>query len=830
MSRTFYASTYVIADGVTRTWPFSFAGVNGDHNSGTTPYLYPEDVKVSESYTDSNGVKQTVARSGTLSMPNQLTIDGPAVILGREIRIYRETELRFPLVDYRDLQSVSEHDLDLANRQAVYLAQEVRDAASANLLQDDQGNYDAKGRRIVNLASAIEPTDAVNKNDLDTAIKVVNAFNDRAIVFPEGERGQVLPAAIQRANKLMVTGADGLIRFDVPNPDGAQDLIALLASKEGAGYIGTLAGNTVQEAMDNLKGRLTNVRSLAIRGDGSDEGVKLQRALDTGLHLYFPAGRYVSSKILNPLPGQWFVGDEGSQFTPGSRRTVIASMFPNTALFATTQSVPGQLAAPRWLNMHLQSDYPIVLNDPLAQIIDTSGTTPYWMKHHIVGVDLSPITPGTGIGLSLSKCFDGIIEACDITGFDINILMNGCDLNTVRLNRVRAATRYNILETSAQTFGSQNFIEHNDILQTKAGGVSYGSSSRHTVFVRNYLEQTSPCKGFVDLGSVELPQFGTNKQGLNYTTIVEGNRIDGQHHATDFVYRLNPRGVFVKLHDLGTVGPSTHPANKGLVIVGDTLPLLYNALNGCRYDFQGPRFGKWDGFVTAAAFTPPGTAFAVNSRNLVHMDGLYGNTAFAGLGLRGDVIVMKKAATKDTTWTLPVNHEINNPYLAEDDYYIVTLRARTLADTDDFKMMITAGAVPLGAANRLTLGKQFTDFVYTIPGTSVDKRIGVTVGRYTANGDIEIQDITVKRGILRRGVVAHTGPREVQAGKSHQPSVTVQGSKRGEFAKAIFSGNASGFMVSAYVHTDGFAQVTFFNPTAGNLVLDTGTITVEVTK
>lgn len=198
--RFFYATTFVEADGVTRSWPFSFAGVNGDRESGTTPYLYPEDVKVQELFTDSDGNRQTLQRTGVLNTPNQITIDGPPVIAGRQIRIYRETEIRFPLVDYRDLQSVSERDLDLATRQAVFLAQETRDAASANLLYDKQGHFDAMRRRIVNVADPIGSHDAVNLHTFQHAIRIPQ------IEQPLAE----LPAAIERANKVLGFDANGL--------------------------------------------------------------------------------------------------------------------------------------------------------------------------------------------------------------------------------------------------------------------------------------------------------------------------------------------------------------------------------------------------------------------------------------------------------------------------------------------------------------------------------------------------------------------------------------------------------------------------------------------
>lgn len=263
-NRTFYASTYAVADGVTRTWPFSFAGVNTGQESGTAPYLYPEDVKVQEIYTDEAGNKQTVQRTGVLNSPNQLTIDGPAVLAGREIRIYRETELRFPLVDYRDLQSVSEHDLDLANRQAVFLAQETRDTASANLVYDAQGHFNAMGRRIVNMADGVAPRDAVNRRQLDHAIRI--PMDEPTLA--------TLPPAAERAMRLLSFDSNGLPVVTFPDAESATDLEMRLRASAGVLIVGS-ASLTVQ-SLDELSRVPRDPRRL----------VSLQAGTRTGLFLF----------------------------------------------------------------------------------------------------------------------------------------------------------------------------------------------------------------------------------------------------------------------------------------------------------------------------------------------------------------------------------------------------------------------------------------------------------------------------------------------------------------------------------------------------------------
>lgn len=115
------------ADGARTTWEFQFDGVMAGSASGTTPYLYPADVRAQELYVNEDLVQIVIERTGSLIQPNQFKIDGAPVINGRQVKIYRSTEVRFPLVDYRDRQTVSELDLDMANRQFLFLAQEVAD-------------------------------------------------------------------------------------------------------------------------------------------------------------------------------------------------------------------------------------------------------------------------------------------------------------------------------------------------------------------------------------------------------------------------------------------------------------------------------------------------------------------------------------------------------------------------------------------------------------------------------------------------------------------------------------------------------------------------------
>lgn len=160
----FLTINFFPADGINTDWQFNFSGVNPDSVSGTTPYLYPADVKAQELYTDALGVPHVIDRVGTLVQPNKFRITGAPVATGRTVKIYRQTEERYPLVDYRDRQTVSEADLDLQARQSLYIAQEVLDEAA--LATDASAAATVTANSAFDIAT--EALDTANTADLQS--------------------------------------------------------------------------------------------------------------------------------------------------------------------------------------------------------------------------------------------------------------------------------------------------------------------------------------------------------------------------------------------------------------------------------------------------------------------------------------------------------------------------------------------------------------------------------------------------------------------------------------------------------------------------------------
>lgn len=239
---TFYSVNVFPTDGVKTWWDFSFAGVNSQENDGTTPYLYPEDVKAVEMYVDAEGNPQIIARAVAIIAPNRAQITGLPIAAGRQVKIFRQTEIRFPLVDYKDRQAVSEADLDLANRQAIFVAQETIDAAQNNMSLDKFDNYDVKGHKIVNLQAGTSARDAVNYEQFSKTVRALDVA-----MTP-------IPDAAVRAGKVLTFDSLGNPQVEFPASGSALELEQRLLASSGATLVHALmpyGEASVQEALSN---------------------------------------------------------------------------------------------------------------------------------------------------------------------------------------------------------------------------------------------------------------------------------------------------------------------------------------------------------------------------------------------------------------------------------------------------------------------------------------------------------------------------------------------------------------------------------------------------
>lgn len=129
MAEQYYATQRLKGDGTTTVWPFSFAGGRPDSNSGTSPYLEPEDVQVAKVDFDLDGNETRTPIDFSLQGQDQVRVI-PAIANGQDFVIYRVTNTDTPVADFTDFASISERDLDNALRQTLYSVQELADTSA----------------------------------------------------------------------------------------------------------------------------------------------------------------------------------------------------------------------------------------------------------------------------------------------------------------------------------------------------------------------------------------------------------------------------------------------------------------------------------------------------------------------------------------------------------------------------------------------------------------------------------------------------------------------------------------------------------------------------
>lgn len=96
----------------------------------------------------------------------QISLADPSPAGYTSIELRRFTSATDRLVDFHDGSILRAYDLNLSQIQTLHVAEEARDLAGDSIAVDDNGDLDARGRRIVNLVDGIDDTDAVNFGQL----------------------------------------------------------------------------------------------------------------------------------------------------------------------------------------------------------------------------------------------------------------------------------------------------------------------------------------------------------------------------------------------------------------------------------------------------------------------------------------------------------------------------------------------------------------------------------------------------------------------------------------------------------------------------------------
>ena len=164
---------------------------------------------------------------------------------GARIRIRRNSDASTLLVDFKNGTVLPERDLDLAYLHNLFLNEEIEEGSGKNtLVKNSDGNYDADGVRLVNLADPEDPQDAVTKGYAD------NRYVDVA--------GDTMTGSLAMSDN-NITGVNSVQGLATPTSDNHAANKKYVDDEVATEAAARIAGDAlkVTKAGDSMSGNLT---------------------------------------------------------------------------------------------------------------------------------------------------------------------------------------------------------------------------------------------------------------------------------------------------------------------------------------------------------------------------------------------------------------------------------------------------------------------------------------------------------------------------------------------------------------------------------------------
>jgi hypothetical protein len=281
----------------------NFAGLRPDLPGNPAPYLETDDVKA-VIVTPATDVSVEVQVPVDLVKVNNTTFntDVTVVPVGQVLRVYRATDIEFPLVDFVSLQVVSESDLDNQARQVLYAVMESSDNAQLALASSAFAAEIAVTANIASLnavdlanaavatadsASAAAAAAVVTANAADA--KSDTALTNAALAEAHASAVEVLAAeaaqdADDAAASAVIAVSTANNALSVANAIDAKAQLALdnsvtaLSVADDAQSVANAIDAKAQSALDASAAAVITANDAQATADGVD--AKAQQALD----------------------------------------------------------------------------------------------------------------------------------------------------------------------------------------------------------------------------------------------------------------------------------------------------------------------------------------------------------------------------------------------------------------------------------------------------------------------------------------------------------------------------------------------------------------------
>lgn len=211
---------YYEGDGVTQDFVIPF-----DYLAKRFVYVYVNGEEQVGGNSDTVGINYYFAEPTTIRF-----LEAPAS--GTIVLIRRITPSTERVVSFNDGSLLKAKDLNVSTLQAYHIAEEARDISEGSFNPDEFLNWDAKNRRIINLADPIDDNDAVNyktyKDDAEGAFQSRNQAEVFAFNAQASASTAVSAANSAKATLSNVNDTAGVVEELASNVDYKAELVRVL--------------------------------------------------------------------------------------------------------------------------------------------------------------------------------------------------------------------------------------------------------------------------------------------------------------------------------------------------------------------------------------------------------------------------------------------------------------------------------------------------------------------------------------------------------------------------------------------------------------------------
>lgn len=285
------------------------------------------------------------------------------------IELRRFTSATERLVDFSDGSILRAYDLNVSQIQTLHVAEEARDLTADTIGVNNDGDLDARGRRIVNLADPVNEMDAVN-------LKTIKEWNNGAYqsylrAKEEAEKAARSAAAAKtsesNAHSHMTQASISEQRSKASETAAESSKNAAAVSAQSSAQSASSASNSAQEAIgakEYTKQQADRSYKEAERAKGYADG--MGHAIDIGYTIENMEGNFirwkgnhefnqyvgVMDKYPNPSVGIQLESSKGSSIP-------LISVLANGnqwRYYGFNTDNPGTLATQEWANMMVSKD------------------------------------------------------------------------------------------------------------------------------------------------------------------------------------------------------------------------------------------------------------------------------------------------------------------------------------------------------------------------------------------------------------------------------------------------------------------------------------------